>query len=211
MVARARLQKNRDRFEPRLGRGLSRCAWPGDRSISWRRNQKKRAGCDGSISRILSEAKSLPDDHFSGMPVARHLKRPTRESSGPGRSARVPPASRRVGPRLPPYLVLLPVGFTEPGRSPDLLVSSYLTVSPLPRRTRGFAQAVCFLWHCPYPCDRAVGVTHHRALWSPDFPPRPGLGLFVTRPSAAAVIRSITTQHPSYRVRRRSQSKSEKC
>ena len=34
---------------------------------------------------------------------------------------------------LPPYLVLLPMGFTEPGRSPGLLVSSYLAVSPLPR------------------------------------------------------------------------------
>jgi hypothetical protein len=29
-------------------------------------------------------------------------------------------------------LVLLQMGFTEPGRSPGLLVSSYLTVSPLP-------------------------------------------------------------------------------
>ena len=38
---------------------------------------------------------------------------------------------------LPPYLVLLPMGFTEPGRSPDLLVSSYLTVSPLPRPPEG--------------------------------------------------------------------------
>ena len=35
------------------------------------------------------------------------------------------------------YLVLLPVGFAEPGPSPDLLVSSYLTVSPLPRTRRG--------------------------------------------------------------------------
>ena len=34
---------------------------------------------------------------------------------------------------LPPYLVLLPMGFTEPDRSPGLLVSSYLAVSPLPR------------------------------------------------------------------------------
>ncbi len=33
---------------------------------------------------------------------------------------------------LPSYLVLLPMGFTEPSRSPGLLVSSYLTVSPLP-------------------------------------------------------------------------------
>jgi hypothetical protein len=51
---------------------------------------------------------------------------------------------------MPPYLVLLPVGFTEPGRSPDLLVSSYLTVSPLPRRTKSTV-AVCSLWHFPYP------------------------------------------------------------
>ena len=34
---------------------------------------------------------------------------------------------------LLPYLVLLPMGFAEPGRSPGLLVSSYLAVSPLPR------------------------------------------------------------------------------
>jgi hypothetical protein len=40
---------------------------------------------------------------------------------------------------LPPYLVLLPMGFTEPGRSPGLLVSSYLAVSPLPRSGRGEA------------------------------------------------------------------------
>ena len=31
-----------------------------------------------------------------------------------------------------PYLVLLRVGFAEPARSPEPLVSSYLTVSPLP-------------------------------------------------------------------------------
>jgi hypothetical protein len=32
-----------------------------------------------------------------------------------------------------------------------------------------FQQAVYFLLHFPYPC-RTVGVTHHRVLWSPDFP-----------------------------------------
>ena len=88
-----------------------------------------------------------PDDHFSGTPVARRLKRPTRESLrlGPSR------ATDRNGLPLPPYLVLLPVGFTEPDRSPGLLVSSYLTVSPLPRRWKPSPPAVCFLWHCPYP------------------------------------------------------------
>src|SRR5262249_57045903 len=41
------------------------------------------------------------------------------------------------------------------------------------------AVAVCFLLHCPGPSavaqkerrPRTVGVTHHRVLWSPDFPP----------------------------------------
>ncbi|GAC1452417.1 MAG: hypothetical protein NVSMB9_37350 [Isosphaeraceae bacterium] len=50
---------------------------------------------------------------------------------------------------MPSYLALLLVGFAEPGQSPDLLVSSYLTVSPLPRRF--LVVAVCFLWHFPYP------------------------------------------------------------
>ena len=52
----------------------------------------------------------------------------------------------------PSCLVLLPVGFTEPGRSPDLLVRSYRTVSPLPIPRRG--EAVCFLWHFPCPRGR---------------------------------------------------------
>ena len=63
---------------------------------------------------------------------------------------------------LLPYLVLLPVGFAKPGRSPGLLVSSYLTVSPLPpcmaETTQGgglFSVALSL----PF---RAVGVTHHR-------------------------------------------------
>ena len=44
-------------------------------------------------------------------------------------------------------LALLPMGFTEPNRSPGPLVSSYLTVSPLP--TGKPRSAVCFLWHFP--------------------------------------------------------------
>ena len=47
-------------------------------------------------------------------------------------------------------MTLLRVGFTEPPRSPGVLVVSYTTVSPLPRsRTVARAEAVCFLWHCP--------------------------------------------------------------
>ena len=44
-------------------------------------------------------------------------------------------------------MALLRVGFTEPRRSPGTLVSSYLTVSPLPAPS--WARAVCFLWHFP--------------------------------------------------------------
>ena len=73
------------------------------------------------------------------------------------------------------YLVLLPMGFAEPDRSPGLLVSSYLAVSPLPSpgcqapRPRRFV----FCGTVPIRAEaRTVGVTHHRALWSPDFPPR---------------------------------------
>ena len=59
------------------------------------------------------------------------------------------------------------MGFAEPGRSPGLLVSSYLTVSPLPvsRLTGGLLSVALSL------TSRPVGVTHHRALRSPDFPP----------------------------------------
>jgi hypothetical protein len=59
------------------------------------------------------------------------------------------------------------MGFAEPGRSPGLLVSSYLTVSPLPvsRPTGGLLSVALSL------TSRPVGVTHHRALRSPDFPP----------------------------------------
>src|SRR3954453_15347578 len=89
---------------------------------------------------------------------------------GSGQSAPHRPDPKAPTAKLLPYLVLLPVGFAEPGRSPGLLVSSYLAVSPLPRRYET-GVAVYFLWHFPYSDDRAVGVTHHHALWSPDFPP----------------------------------------
>jgi hypothetical protein len=71
-------------------------------------------------------------------------------------------------------LVLLPVGFTEPSRSPGALVSSYLTVSPLPAplapeslRAAGGLFSVALSRTSPW-----VAVGHHRALWSPDFPRR---------------------------------------
>ncbi len=70
------------------------------------------------------------------------------------------------------------MGFTEPSRSPGLLVSSYLAVSPLPRPGRkhpdrgGLFSVALSLSEATVKHPRTVGVTHHRALRSPDFPPR---------------------------------------
>jgi hypothetical protein len=68
--------------------------------------------------------------HLSGLPGEPSL-------SGGGRAAHFP------------RLTLLRVGFTEPLRSPSVLVRSYRTLSPLPVRARGPPSAVSFLWHCP--------------------------------------------------------------
>ena len=70
-----------------------------------------------------------------------------------------------------PYLVLLSAGFAKLSQSLGILVSSYLTISPLPFIVQ---RAVYFLWHFPYPeYFRTVAVSDHRALKSPDFPPVP--------------------------------------
>ena len=70
-----------------------------------------------------------------------------------------------------PYLVLLQVGFAKLSQSLEILVSSYLTISPLPFDK---LRAVYFLRHFPYPGDiGTVVVGDHLALWSPDFPPAP--------------------------------------
>jgi hypothetical protein len=81
--------------------------------------------------------------HPSWPAVAGRLVRPTRRL---GRAA-LERLRRSHGPKtLGSLLALLRVGFTEPSRSPGMLVVSYTTVSPLPG---GSHQAVCFLWHCP--------------------------------------------------------------
>jgi len=66
------------------------------------------------------------------------------------------------------FLILLRVGFTEPPRSPGVLVVSYTTVSPLPpalARPGGGLFSVALSRG-----SRRVAVSNHPALWSPDFP-----------------------------------------
>src|SRR3954452_12249344 len=115
---------------------------------------------------------SVVGDHPSTVTVAGHLQQPTRELG------RAPSNARADGGRPPSFLALLHVGFTEPPQSPVELVVSYTTVSPSPalRRTTGFAGAAGGLFSVALSRGLPrVGVTHHAALWSPDFPRRPGI------------------------------------
>jgi len=105
-----------------------------------------------------------PGSHVSGPAVARRLVRPTRS---PYR-----PKAKRGGAAPCSQFGLAPGGVCPAGPVARPAVSSYLTISPLPRRLR--AAAVSFLWHFPYPGNAGtVAVSHHRAPWSSDFPPRP--------------------------------------
>ena len=93
------------------------------------------------------------DDHFSRKSIARFLQQSTRKSMA-GRTDPLGDAGGdAVNSAHAPCLTLLPVGFTEPGRSPGLLVSSYLTVSPLPR---GPKPARRFAFCCTFP-DLSAG------------------------------------------------------
>ncbi len=111
-------------------------------------------------------------DHFSRTAIARRLQRHTRESNGTGRSA----AALLPTPHSP-LLGLAPGGVYPASEVTPTAVRSYRTFSPLP--------ADCFPGRTPEPTSaggifsvalsrfsRTVGVTHHRAPRSPDFPLR---------------------------------------
>jgi len=88
------------------------------------------------VSRVLFPPGRAGPDHSSRPDVTAGLERPTRELQA-------------GNPQTLPYLALLRVGFTELPVSPPGLVSSYLTVSPLPSTQPVECSAVCFLWHFP--------------------------------------------------------------
>jgi hypothetical protein len=66
---------------------------------------------------------------------------------------------------------LLRTGFAEPRRSPAALVSSYLTLSPLPGPGPGGLLSVALSAGRP-----AWDTLQRPALWSPDFPRPEGRG-----------------------------------
>ena len=101
--------------------------------------------------------------HFSGTTVARRLERSTRESrrTGPVQQGSLldlaPSGVYRARPVTRPAGALLPHRFTLASWDPD--------GSPI----GGLFSVALSL------SLRTVGVTHHRVLWSPDFPPRDAL------------------------------------
>ena len=123
----------------------------------------------------------VEDGHSSRRGIAADVhQRPTRRFPLHRRTDEGPTWARRAGTRLqaigpacglPPYLVLLRVGFTLPPRFTAGAVRSYRTFSPLPPCLR--PMAVCSLWHWPSRrLDAPVpDVIRHTALRSSDFPP----------------------------------------
>jgi hypothetical protein len=91
------------------------------------------------------------------------------------RRAGTPPwQSRSSAWKVPPYLVLLRVGFALPGA---LLRRRCALTAPFHPYLSLAAPAVCFLWHFPSndPACKSAGalpdVIRHTALRSSDFPP----------------------------------------
>ena len=119
----------------------------------------------GPVSRILSALRR--DGHSSGPHITARLKRPTRRlwRTEPARVAR----TRRLQ-QIPPYLVLLRVGFALPDA---LLRRRCALTAPFHPYLSLAARAVCFLWH--FPSNRLgpalPDVIRHTALRSSDFPP----------------------------------------
>ncbi len=89
------------------------------------------------------------------------------------------PSNACAGTRRP-LLTLLRVGFTEPSRSPGMLVVSYTTVSPLPPEPKpdGGLFSVALSRGSP-----RVAVSNHPALWSPDVPRARSLPHAAARPA----------------------------
>ncbi len=103
------------------------------------------------------------------------------------------PSNACAGAACGALLALLRVGFTEPPRSPGVLVVSYTTVSPLPGRERpGGLFSVALSRGSP-----RVAVSNHPALWSPDFPRRRTGARRRGRPADSSAPTSLVRRCPT--------------
>ena len=125
-----------------------RKCWFADKPGSVRRRNSRRDG----------------DGHLSMDAIACDLEQSTRESSEPGRLARL---RYRSNESLALCLILLRAGFTKPTESPRSLVSFYLTVSPLPRISELTVRRFAFCGTVP---NLAAGRRYR-----PLCPAKPGL------------------------------------
>ena len=115
-------------------------------------------------------------------------------------AGQAPSASLAPDSHIPPYLVLLRVGFTLPPALPPKRCALTAPFHPYPgadaascfrvalgRKGRGVAEAVSFLWHWPSMGFEAhvPDVIRHTALRSSDFPP-PANFACAKKPAATA-------------------------
>ncbi len=131
---------------------------------------------------------------ISGRPVSRvlcpSLRKATAISLGrrsPGGSSSLPGGPNgRCHPA--PCLALLPVGFTLPARLPAPRCALTAPLHPYLLRGGIFSVALSLSL-------RTAGVTCHRALWSPDFPPSSAVGLRPCRRERPSGRPEITHYH----------------
>src|SRR5208337_452877 len=129
--------------------------------VEWNFTQTSLAA--GPVSRILSAGMLLQDGHSSRPGIAARLTRPTRRFDAPSQHVSEPESG------LPPYLVLLRVGFALPIA---LLRRRCAPTAPFHPYPDVAARAVYFLWHFPSNELELVlpDVIRHTALRSSDFP-----------------------------------------
>jgi len=124
----------------------------------------------GPVSRILSVPASRD---WTAIPLGRASLRGSSDLPGglTRRAGTCPrPSSKEPSRKLPPYLVLLRVGFALPAA---LLSRRCALTAPFHPYPGVAAVAVCFLWHSPSSGLESTlpDVIRHTALRSSDFPP----------------------------------------
>ena len=156
---------------------------------------------------IISLGRQLPGAS-SDLPGSRNGSgRSARDCLHKGQHSNLFPSSIQSALLL--YLILLPVGFAEPSRSPGLLVSSYLAVSPLPQLERLALPPRRFIFCGTFPV-RAAHRAPDGGYYPPPRPMESGLSsvacpltqaaVLVSRPcslspGAAAIIAPATNLH----------------